>query len=83
MRRRGGWLYRLMVRGVAWWCAAHGLTVVDADAVADAARGSLDLVGFTVRSGHLTRAYHAGKVVRDLAWTVTQALARAGNAVWE
>lgn len=82
MRRRAGWAYRLVLRLVAWWCGMHGLTVVDADALGEAARGCLDLVGFTQRSGHLTRAFHAGKVVRDAAWTVTQALARAGNAVW-
>ena len=83
MRRRGGWLYRLMVRGVAWWCAAHGLTVVDADAVADAARVAVHLQAVTLTSGHLTRAYHVGKRVRDLAEHIVIALGWAGTRTWE
>jgi hypothetical protein len=75
--------YRGALRLVAAWATAHGLTVVDADAVADAARASLDLSMFTVRSGHLTRAYHAGKVVRDLSWRVVTMLGQAATAVWE
>ena len=82
MRRRGGWLYRLMVRGVAWWCAAHGLTVVDGECLEDAVRATMALAQYRQRSGHLTRRFKAGKAVDHWCGWVAERLAKAQAVRW-
>lgn len=82
MRRRGV-LYRLGRRLVVAWCAAHGFTVVDAELAACVETAGEALQAFARRSGHLTRGFHAGKVVQRAAAFVSQAMVKAHAAVWE
>lgn len=72
------------IRGaLAQWLLPDGFRIADSAQLKIAGQNAGSLLLYAVSSGHLTRAYHAGRRVARLADSIINALAQAEVISWE